>query len=166
MLKFHLRHGFSGSIWRIVIPNRVCAANSNGMSEKSGRRKLLTAAVGVATISYVYACDGLGGGETSGNLVAPPDDQWDAGDGDDSPVKDEDPPNSSDAAAPRDAGLPPTSGNLVAPPEAPDAGEDSGKKDAGSKSADGSDAGNSDAGNSSAGNSDASGPQEETDAGQ
>jgi hypothetical protein len=35
------------------------------------RRKLLTAAVGVATVSYVVACGGLGGGETSGNLVAP-----------------------------------------------------------------------------------------------
>jgi hypothetical protein len=36
------------------------------------RRKLLTAAVGVATVSYVVACGGLdkGGGETSGNLVA------------------------------------------------------------------------------------------------
>jgi hypothetical protein len=38
------------------------------------RRKLLTAAVGVATVSYVVACGGLGGKEqwvTSGNLVAP-----------------------------------------------------------------------------------------------
>jgi hypothetical protein len=35
------------------------------------RRKLLTAAVGVATVSYVVACGGLGGGETSGNLVPP-----------------------------------------------------------------------------------------------
>jgi hypothetical protein len=36
------------------------------------RRKLLTAAVGVATVSYVVACGGLGEGwETSGNLVAP-----------------------------------------------------------------------------------------------
>jgi hypothetical protein len=35
------------------------------------RRKLLTAAVGVATVSYVVACGGLGGGETSGNLMAP-----------------------------------------------------------------------------------------------
>lgn len=34
------------------------------------RRKLLTAAVGVATVSYVVACGGIGGGETSGNLVA------------------------------------------------------------------------------------------------
>jgi len=35
------------------------------------RRKLLTAAIGVATVSYVVACGGLGGGETSGNLMAP-----------------------------------------------------------------------------------------------
>ncbi len=37
------------------------------------RRKLLTAAVGVATVSYVMACGGEAGGggaETSGNLVA------------------------------------------------------------------------------------------------
>jgi hypothetical protein len=39
----------------------------------NGRRKLLTAAVGVATVSYIVACEGLvgDGGETSGNLVAP-----------------------------------------------------------------------------------------------
>jgi len=39
------------------------------------RRKLLTAAVGVATVSYVIACGGVGdGGDgiSSGNLVAPP----------------------------------------------------------------------------------------------
>jgi len=34
------------------------------------RRKLLTAAVGVATVSYVLACGGIGGDLTSGNLVA------------------------------------------------------------------------------------------------
>lgn len=37
---------------------------------KTRRRKLLTGAVGVATVSYVIACGGMGGGETSGNLVA------------------------------------------------------------------------------------------------
>jgi hypothetical protein len=35
------------------------------------RRKLLTGAIGVATVSYMVACGGMGGGETSGNLMAP-----------------------------------------------------------------------------------------------
>lgn len=34
------------------------------------RRKLLTAAVGVATVSYMMACGKVDGGATSGNLVA------------------------------------------------------------------------------------------------
>jgi len=60
-------------------------------------RKLLVAAVGVATINYVAACDGLlagktGGNETSGNLPSPY--PYDA------QVADE---------------IPPTSGNLPAP---------------------------------------------------
>ena len=71
------------------------------------RRKLLTAAVGIATVSYVVACEGLvetsgnlvapggyGGNVTSGNLPAPPPPTGEGGSGE----------------------YPPTSGNLVSPP--------------------------------------------------
>ncbi len=84
----------------------------------NGRRKLLTAAVGVATISYVYACEDAlqGGAETSGNLVAPP------------PQVGGSPQSAGGAGGGADEGgdgpggaggngLPPTSGNLVAPPD-------------------------------------------------
>lgn len=98
------------------------------MNLAKGRRKLLTAALGVATISYVYACGdtenaqetpanvappqthGAGGASqlppTSGNLPAPPP-----------------PPPTGSGGATQ---LPPTSGNLPAPPPPPppDAGTD------------------------------------------
>ena len=75
------------------------------------RRKLLTAAVGVATVSYVVACGGLeggdggraghGGAETSGNLVSPPGEWFEGGSGG------------------QGYGGAETSGNLVAPPPPP-----------------------------------------------
>lgn len=84
-------------------------------------RKLLVAAVGVATISYVAAaCGELDGGPpTSGNLMAPTEDRY----------------------------VPPTSGNLPAPPpvdasadaDASDADADAGDADA--EDADAGDAG-------------------------
>jgi hypothetical protein len=66
-------------------------------------RKLLSAAVGVATVSYVVACTDDGRG-TSGNLVAPPDGSF----------------NGASGAGGYDGGpfLDPVSGNLVAPPDA------------------------------------------------
>ncbi len=78
------------------------------------RRKLLTAAIGVATVSYVIACGGKvadGGGLTSGNLVA-------AGgsyDGDDRNVAG----SGGSSAGTAGYGGPVTSGNLVAPPYLP-----------------------------------------------
>ena len=73
-------------------------------------RKLLVAAVGVASINYIaMACGGTTDAPTSGNLVSPPG---------------------------QDATPPPTSGNLVAPPLV-DAGVDA--ADAGD-AADGGDA--------------------------
>ena len=58
-------------------------------------RKLLVAAVGVATINYVaVACSSPA---TSGNLVAPRDE---------------------DASSQPDTAIPPTSGNLAPPPDA------------------------------------------------
>ena len=87
-------------------------------------RKLLTAAVGVATVSYVVACGGLsdasnerrngGGWETSGNLMAPPDGQ----------------PWGEDLVGPPFPGSGgwATSGNLMAPPtyEPPASAQDAG----------------------------------------
>jgi hypothetical protein len=104
------------------------------------RRKLLTAAVGVATVSYVLACGGeVGGGvETSGNLVAAGGyDNWDtegsggsrasAGSG------------GSNAGTTGYAGSA-TSGNLVAPPPPsyppPQPAVDGGTADAGVASGD------------------------------
>jgi len=43
----------------------------NEEPKKRVGRKLLVAAVGVATVSYVVACGSTSQGETSGNLVAP-----------------------------------------------------------------------------------------------
>lgn len=74
-------------------------------------RKLLVAAVGVATVNLAAAA--CGNGATSGNLPAPiPDD------------------SATDSAA--DTGIPPTSGNLVGPGpvDAADAGEDADASDA------------------------------------
>ena len=80
------------------------------------RRKLLTAAVGVATVSYVLACGGdVGGGvETSGNLVASGGyENWDtAGSGGSRASAGS---GGSNAGAAGYAGAA-TSGNLVAPP--------------------------------------------------
>ena len=95
-------------------------------------RKLLVASVGVATVSYVSACNAFTSPESpsSGNLVAPPVL--------DQPSPQEPPRNGVDNPPGRptafDAGPSPTSGNLVAPPEPPpdpepDAGSD---EDAGS----------------------------------
>lgn len=75
-------------------------------------RKLLIAAVGVATISYV-ACNST---TTSGNLVAPPEDaQVDSGTDASADAPDT---AAADVALDRMA----MSGNLIAPP--PDAGPD------------------------------------------
>lgn len=73
-------------------------------------RKLLVAAVGVATVNLAAAACG---GETSGNLPAPI-------------------PIDSATDAPPDTGIPPTSGNLVGPGpvDAADAGEDADASDA------------------------------------
>jgi hypothetical protein len=74
-----------------------------------GPRKLLVAAVGVATVNYLaIACGGKessSGGPTSGNLPAP----------------------NYDAA---DQYIPPTSGNLPAPPPPVDSGTDADASDA------------------------------------
>lgn len=77
------------------------------MNRVKGKRKLLTAAVGVATISYVYGCGEILGGETSGNLVAPPP-QPDAGhvdSGTEAPADAPDAATSDDAGAGDDAGI-------------------------------------------------------------
>lgn len=81
---------------------------------RQNRRKLLVAAVGVATVSYVIACadrettegattasqDASDRPPTSGNLPSPP--------------------------PPEEAGTPPTSGNLPAPPPPDDDAGDAG----------------------------------------
>lgn len=74
-------------------------------------RKLLVAAVGVATVNLAAAA--CGNNETSGNLPAP------------------NPTDSAVESAP-DTAIPPTSGNLVGPGpvDAADAGEDADASDA------------------------------------
>ncbi len=121
----------------------------------NGRRKLLTAAVGVATISYVYACEDAlqGGGETSGNLVAPPPHVGGAAGGGAGGNGGFGGAGGNGGVGGTGAnGLPPTSGNLVAPPdvtvdvppEPVDAGNDAGPSNA-SDAGDRSDAGKPDA---------------------
>jgi len=83
------------------------------------RRKLLKAAVGVATVSYVIACGQAidGGNLTGGNLAAPPDSYGDGGSGGRSGSGG----GGTGGVAGRNTGGTGnyTSGNLVAPPPPP-----------------------------------------------
>jgi hypothetical protein len=84
------------------------------MNSGKGPRKILRAAIGVATISYVYACED--GARTSGNLVAPPFAEGGS---------------SGAGGTTLTAGGAETSGNLVAPPPVQGGAGHSGVLDAG-----------------------------------
>jgi hypothetical protein len=99
------------------------------MNSGKGPRKILRAAIGVATISYVYACED--GARTSGNLVAPPFAEVGS---------------SGAGGTTLTAGGAETSGNLVAPPPVQGGAGNSGILDAGTPDSGVLDAGTPDSG--------------------